>query len=383
VLPRVAGLPYSGRMSAMPDPLEAGETHPQRPEPSPLSQALLLGVMALLIAGAIAVLRPFLGAILWATIISVATWPALLALERAAGGHRLLAASVLGAALLLLVLAPLALLLLTLVARYAELRELVLHLANGPWPGPPDWIAHLPFGAELSARWQHAVEGSSPALPVLMRHLTERSGGWIAARLGSLGAILLDFALTLVLVIVFFLRGERLATLVRACAWRLAGARGLEGVQIAASAMRAIATGVVLTALLQSLLAGLGLWVAGVPAAAVLTSVAFMLCIAQVGPLPVLVPAGLWLFWRGDPVWGGVLLAWAGLLSTGDGFLRAWLIGRGTDMPLLLVFAGVVGGLLAFGLAGIFVGPVLLAVLARLVDTWITEEEDEDGPAAG
>ena len=118
------------------------------------------------------------------------------------------------------------------------------------------------------------------------------------------------------------------------------------------------------------------------PAAGVLTSLAFMLCIAQVGPLPVLVPAAIWLFWRGEPAWGGTLLAWAGLLSTGDGFLRAWLIGRGTDLPLLLVFAGVVGGLLAFGLAGIFIGPVLLAVVARLMDRWIAEDESANGHAA-
>lgn len=369
-------------MPAQPVPQETAASRSPRSDASPLSQALLLSTVALLFAGAIAVLRPFLGAILWATIISVATWPALLAFERLMGGRRPLAAGAMSVALLLLVLAPLALLLLTLVARYAELRDLVQRLATGPWPGPPEWLARLPFGGELAARWQHAVEGSSPALPELLRHVSERGGGWIAARLGSLGGILLEFALTLVLVVVFFLRGERLAAFARACAWRLGGERGIEGLGIAASAMRAIATGVVLTALLQSLLAGLGLWVAGVPAAGVLTSVAFMLCIAQVGPLPVLVPAALWLFWRGDAVWGGTLLAWAGLLSTGDGFLRAWLIGRGTDMPLLLVFAGVVGGLLAFGLAGIFVGPVLLAVLVRLVDRWIIEEEGGDGHGA-
>jgi predicted PurR-regulated permease PerM len=137
--------------------------------------------------------------------------------------------------------------------------------------------------------------------------------------------------------------------------------------------MRAIAAGVVLTALAQSVLSGLGLWAAGIPAAGVLTSVMFMLCIMQIGPLPVLIPGVLWLAFqhRIGAVVG--LSLFAVLIAGGDAFLRPWLIQRGAKLPFLLVLGGVIGGLLAFGLAGIFVGPILLAVVKRLMERWATE----------
>ena len=131
-------------------------------------------------------------------------------------------------------------------------------------------------------------------------------------------------------------------------------------------------------ALAQSLLGGIGLAVAGVPGAGVLTAVMFMLCIAQIGPLLVLLPAVLWVFWSGDTGWGIALAIWSGVVGTMDNFLRPVLIRMGADLPLLLIFAGVIGGLLSFGLVGIFVGPVILAVAYTLLVAWV----DDTGPEA-
>jgi predicted PurR-regulated permease PerM len=138
--------------------------------------------------------------------------------------------------------------------------------------------------------------------------------------------------------------------------------------------VRGVALGVVVTALAQSVLGGIGLAVAGVPFAAVLTAVMFMLAIAQIGPLLVLGPSVAWLYWSGSTGWGTFLLLWTLVVGTMDNFLRPILIKKGADLPLLLIFAGVVGGLIAFGLIGIFVGPVVLAVAHTLLSAWVDEE---------
>jgi len=131
---------------------------------------------------------------------------------------------------------------------------------------------------------------------------------------------------------------------------------------------------VVVTALAQSVLGGIGLALAGVPFAAVLTAVMFMLCIAQFGPLPVLVPVVIWLYWSGESAWGTVLLVWTILVGSLDNILRPILMRKGAHLPLVLLLAGVIGGLIAFGLVGIFLGPVVLAVGYTLLQSWIAEE---------
>jgi predicted PurR-regulated permease PerM len=134
-----------------------------------------------------------------------------------------------------------------------------------------------------------------------------------------------------------------------------------------------VALGVIVTALIQTALAGIGLLVTGVPFVAVLTAIIFILCIAQLGPLLVLLGAVAWLFYTGHNAAGSVLLVWSLVVGTMDNFLRPILIKRGADLPLMLIFGGVIGGLLSFGLVGIFVGPVVLAVTYTLVDAWVAE----------
>jgi predicted PurR-regulated permease PerM len=158
---------------------------------------------------------------------------------------------------------------------------------------------------------------------------------------------------------------------VRRFALRLAGSRGEAAVRLAAQAIRGVALGVVLTAIIQSAVAGLGLLIAGVPFAAILTTVMFMLCLAQIGPVLVLVPAVAWLYGTGASGWGTFLLVWSVIVLPMDNILRPMLIKRGANLPLLLVFAGVVGGLIAFGMLGIFIGPVVLAVAFNLMSAWI------------
>jgi predicted PurR-regulated permease PerM len=195
----------------------------------------------------------------------------------------------------------------------------------------------------------------------------------------------MQLMLTVIISAILYAGGESAAAWIQRFGWRLAGERGEGVVVLAGQAIRGVALGVVVTALAQSLLAGIGLAIVGVPLAAVLTALIFILCIAQLGPILVLLPAVGYVFWTGDTGWGIFLLVWTMIVGTMDNFLRPVLIKRGADLPLLLIFAGVIGGMLGFGLVGIFVGPVLLAVAYTLIDAWVEDERGSDvaPPPAG
>jgi predicted PurR-regulated permease PerM len=141
---------------------------------------------------------------------------------------------------------------------------------------------------------------------------------------------------------------------------------------------------VVVTALAQSVLGGIGLAVVGLPFAAVLTALMFMLCLAQIGPGPVLIPAIVWMYYAAattaDTLWATVLLLFAVVAMTMDNVLRPILIRRSGHLPLPLIIAGAIGGVIAMGLLGIFLGPTLLAIAYTLLSAWIAEE-DEASPA--
>jgi predicted PurR-regulated permease PerM len=166
---------------------------------------------------------------------------------------------------------------------------------------------------------------------------------------------------------ILYLNGEAAASGIRKFAYRLAGNHGDRAAILAANTVRGVAIGVVVTAVVQSLIAGIGLAVASVPGAAFLTGACLILCLAQLGPLLVMLPVVIWRFYSGDVLWGCVLLAFMLVAGTIDNFLRPILIKKGADLPLLLIFAGVIGGIVSFGIMGIFIGPVVLAVTYALL----------------
>jgi predicted PurR-regulated permease PerM len=346
------------------------------------SRAELVGSLFLvlcvgaLVAGAFSVLRPFLPALVWASIIAVATWPVLDRLQVWCGGRRRLAIALLSLVLFIVIVVPVTWLITTLITHAPEFGDLVSRWITGPTPAPPAWLLRLPFGERLAQEWQEVFAKSPGSWAEQLRPYALNSVQWIGSHIGTVGSLMLEFLLTMVLVVVLYVHGEALAAWVRVAARRIGGARGEASVLLAGGAMGAIAAGVVLTALAQALLSGLGLWICGVPAAAVLMSLAFVLCIVQLGPLLVLVPAIAWLFWRGDTGWGIALTVWSVALSTGDSILRSYLIQRGAKLPFMLILAGVIGGLLAFGVVGIFIGPIVLAVSTRLLKSWAASGDE-------
>jgi predicted PurR-regulated permease PerM len=186
-----------------------------------------------------------------------------------------------------------------------------------------------------------------------------------------------QFLLTVGISGILFARGEPAAAEMIRFGRRLAGARGERSVRLAGQAIRGVALGVVVTALVQTAVAGAGLMLAGVPFAPILTAITFVLCIAQVGPALVMIPAVIWMYSSSSSFWASILLVFTLVAMTLDNVLRPILIRKGADLPLLLILVGVIGGLIVFGLIGLFIGPTILAVAYTLLNEWIAEGEPE------
>jgi len=335
--------------------------------------------IGILIAACFWIMRPFLLPLLWATMIVIATWPLMLGLQERLGGRRKPAVAVMTLALALVFFIPFTLAVLAIIDNSDQIVGWAKSLSTFALPQPPAWVEGLPFiGPRLARGWQELAAAGPGGLTSRLSPYAGKFAGWLIAKLGSVGMVVLEFMLTVILAAVLYAGGEKGATGVRAFARRLAGPRGEDAAVLASKAIRSVALGIVVTALVQSLLGGIGLAVAGVPGAAILTVVMFVFCVAQIGPAPVLLLAVGWAFWQLGTPTGVILLVWSLGVGALDNFLRPILIRRGADLPLLLIFAGVIGGLLAFGIIGLFIGPVLLAVSYTLLGAWVDGEGEQE-----
>lgn len=320
------------------------------------------------------VLQPFLAAGVWAAMIVVATWPLLESLETRLGGRRTPAVAIMTLAMLLLLVLPLWLAIDTIVEHAGQLTAAGQSLATNGLPLPPAWVKALPLvGERLDVAWTQLAASGTSGVVAKVTPYAAKAGKWALAQVGGLGGMLIQFLLVVTLSAILYSTGEQGARLVRRFGRRLAGERGENAMVLAGQAIRGVALGVGVTALVQTVLGGIGLAVAGVPFAALLSAVMLMLCIAQIGPMLILLPAVGWMYWSGDTGWATFLLVWSLVVGTLDNFLRPMLIKRGADLPLMLIFAGVIGGMFGFGLIGIFVGPVVLAVTWTLMLAWIED----------
>lgn len=336
---------------------------------------LLIGAFGSLVGGSLYVLRPFLLPLVWATILVTATWPGFLKLERRLAGRRRIAVGIAATAMLVVIVVPVLLAVMT-IARHAdkiavwsqELRE--FHV-----PAPPEWAMQGPFEtAGLGERWAAAHAATPAEIQAELAPRLRSVGTFLAHQVSGVGWLVINFFLMMAFAGVLFADGEHAAKEVRRFAHRLGGDRGDAAVVLAGNAIRAVALGVGVTAVVQSAIAGLGLLIAGVPFAGLLTAIIFVLCIAQLGPTIVLVPVVASYFMHGHTGRGAFLIVVLVLAASLDNVLRPLLIKRGADLPLLLIFLGVIGGMLAFGIVGLFIGPVVLSVSYALYNAWVTVE---------
>src|SRR5262245_9972589 len=342
-------------------------------------QLLALGA---LIAGSFWILRPFLVALTWATIIVVATWPLLLRAQAWLWGKRSLAVAAMTITLLLLLVVPLYLAIETIVENAEQIANWSKSIATLAVPRPPTWLEAVPLvGAKLVARWQQIAAAGPDEISAHLSPIAHTLVLWFVGQVGSVGLLLVQFLLTLIIAAILYAHGEVPARGADRFARRLVGPRGESMLHLAGQAIRAVALGVVVTAVVQSGLAGIGLAIAGVPFVRLLTALMFILGIAQVGAGPVLIAATIWVYAKRGAVWGSAFSVWAVFCWGLDHCLPPLLIKHGADLPLLLIFAGVIGGLIAFGVIGLFIGPVVLAVTYTLLVEWVLEGQQEPASA--
>ena len=343
--------------------------HHPRDIPQVLLSVLFLGLM---IVACLWILQPFILGFSWAAMIVIATWPLLKKLERALFGKRLLAVLVMTLLLLILFVVPIALLVNSLV----ETSTPLIHIITAGNLTPPDlaWLSKIPMvGDKLYAGWHSLLEMGGAAIMAKIKPYLGTTTTWFVGQAAHIGRFMVNCGLMLLFSALLYWQGEKAAFGIRYFATRLAATRGDAAVLLAGSAIRAVALGVVVTALVQAVCGGLGLAIAGVPYATLLTVVMIFSCLVQLGPLVVLIPSVIWLYWTGDTTWGTVLLIWSCVVGTMDSIIRPALIRKGADLPMVLILVGVIGGLIAFGMIGLFIGPVLLAVTWRLFDVWVRE----------
>ncbi len=348
---------------------------PSRPTPDIVRTMLAVLFIGILISASVWIMRPFLTALVWATMIVVTTWPLMLSVQKWLRGKRGLAVTVMTIALLLVFIVPFTFAIVRIIDRSDEIVVWSKNLSTFTVPPPPEWVEKVPVvGPKLAERWHNLTTAGQAELSERLAPYVKRIVSWLVAQAGSVMMMIVQFLLTVIISAVLFANGEKAAKGICLFARRLGGQNGEDAVILAAKAIRGVSLGVVVTALIQSILAGIGLAVAGVPAAALLTGVVFILCVAQIGPGLVLIPVVIWLYWTDQPVWGTAMIVWGIFVGTIDNFIRPFLIKKGADLPLLLIFAGVIGGLIAFGVIGLFIGPVMLAVTYTLLEAWVTRD---------
>jgi predicted PurR-regulated permease PerM len=336
-----------------------------------IEQMIQIAALVLLLVGCLLVLRPFVTALLGAAIMCFSTWPIYHYLERRMGGRRSLAALTMSLLLILVSVLPLAFLAMTLSDSVTELFAWLRAAFAKGVPLPPDWVQPIPFvGDRLDTAWHELATVPGKLEELLARYAQPAQQGLL-----KLGVLLGEgvFQLSLVSFIGFFLYRDGAALLIwlQSALSRVSGSLAPELLQTIGGTIRGVVYGIVGTAIAQGVVAALGFWIAGVPAPALLGFLTFLLSMLPVGPPLIWGGAAAWLFYQEQTGWAIFMLVYGIIVISGiDNVVKPLLISRGSSLPFVLVFFGVLGGVVAFGFIGIFLGPTLLAVGYGLLRRW-------------
>jgi predicted PurR-regulated permease PerM len=330
-----------------------------------------LALIALIVYWSFLVLRPFLAILIWAAILSVALYPIYLWLKRVLGGRSTLASFLLTILALIVILGPVG----TLgVALVNNLSAIAAGISEGAItvPPPPPYVADWPIvGSKLSAFWLAASVELDQAVASIGPQLKEMALK-VLGLVGNIGVGALQFTAAIIIAGFTYSRAAGIQELSRTLAVRSAPRMGEGFLDLAGSTVRSVARGVVGISLIQAILFGIGALVADIPLAGLWTFVSLILAIVQIGPGLVIVPVIIFAWSSMDTVSAAVLTAYMVPVMLLDNVLKPIVMGRGLPVPMLVIFIGVIGGTMAHGLIGLFVGPIVLALGYELGKAWIT-----------
>ncbi len=313
--------------------------------------------------------RPFLAPLLWGVIFTIATWPAFGWLRKRLGGRNGLAAALMTLLLALVLLGPLAVIGAALTDNVAALGDR-LRTAIESGLAPPDFLADVPLiGTQLTERWRElAAEGK---LSDEARQMLRGAIQWLLGVAGALGSGIAQLALSIFCAFFFYRDGEAALRRLTELLAHVAGDRARHLLTVAHRTLKGVVYGVIGAALAQASLATFGYWLAGAPAPFLLGLATGLLGIVPGGPAIIWLPVAIWLFRSGETAWCIFIVVWGGLLVGNiDNVIRPLFVSRGSALPLLVVLIGIVGGAMALGLIGIFLGPTILAIMYALMREW-------------
>jgi predicted PurR-regulated permease PerM len=342
--------------------------------------AIRIGVLALLLYGAVVLVTPFVDMAIWSTVIAVALHPAFDWTARWLGGRRRLAAALITVLTLVVVIGPATWLAWGLIDSVRIITER-LDVSNLPIPAPPQSVKAWPLvGDEIYQFWELAstnLKGAFAKIAPQLKPLGTSLLGFAA----NAGTATIKFFASIVIAGFFLAAAPALVDAVKTVSRRLAATRGEAFVQLTVATIRTVARGVIGISALQAVLAGIGLVIAGVPGATLLTSAVLICGIIQIGPSIVLVPLIVWSWFAMDTTSALVFTAYMVPVNLIDNVLKPLLMGRGLKTPMLVILIGVIAGTIAYGMTGLFLGPIVLAVIWELGIAWVYERQGAVGGA--
>jgi predicted PurR-regulated permease PerM len=337
-----------------------------------LEVSIHIGLIILLVAACLLILRPFLPLVVWGIIIAISVYPGYGKLRRALGGRGSLAAVVCTVAMLAAVIVPAMLLTGTIVQ---GVHTLAANLKEGKLPIPPPppkvetWFL---IGPPLQALWSGASTSLSSVLGKLIPHVKGVIPVLLSAS-AKIGLTVLQFVLSILVAGVLLARAKGGAAAAESLAKRLFGAKASEFEELAGSTIRSVTTGILGVALIQSILAAVGFLVVGLPAAGLWAVIFLFAAVLQVGTV-VLIPAVIYVLATASMAKAVVFLIWCAFVGLMDNVLKPLLLGRGVDVPIVVIFLGAIGGFLAMGIIGLFIGAIILSVGYKLFLAWLADD---------
>jgi len=351
---------------------------------SPVARALEVtihvGLVVLLLFWCFRIAQPFIQIFVWGIIIAIAIFPGYRWLDSALGGRKKLAAILVTLLLLIILIVP-SLMFAGSLVETAQRLSVGFSKGSLNIPAPPESIKSWPaIGEMLYDFWRLASENLTAAVSKIAPYL-KTFGLWLLNAAAGAGFGIVSFVIAIIIAGVLLANGERGVQVARAIAVRLAGERGIEFVQLAGATVRSVARGILGVAVIQAILAGLGCLVVGVPGAGLWALLVLILAVVQLPTFLILGPIIVYVFYTASTVPAVLFAIWTILVGGCDSFLKPVLMGRGVDVPMLVVFIGAIGGFILNGIIGLFIGAIILSLGFKLFQVWLNEDmKQEEAP---
>jgi len=362
-------------LSSNPDPRPAtGMAVDPRPSASFVRGSLVVALIFTLTAVTVWIALPFIGALSWGAIIAISVYPLHLRLTAQLGGMRKLSAILIGILITVVLFAPLVLLFLSIGDHAKQAVESLMNIKSLTLPDLPTWVAGIPLvGARIAKAWGQAQADLAGTIESIRPQLRAALLATISHIVAST-VTLIEAALAIIAATVFMITGTRIKGFFIRLLEKLGAPDSVFLVTIIERTVHAVSQGIIGTALIQAALLWVGYAIAGAPFPIFCAFLALVLCSIQLGVMIIGLPVAAWMWSQGDTGWAAFVLGWTIFVNVVDNFIKPVLIGRDFPVPLWVGFIGVIGGLLAMGLIGLFIGPIVLAIFYRLLIGWTYAE---------